>query len=44
MRILYGGSAKPDNAKGYLAQPEIDGLLLGGAGLDPAGFADIVNL
>jgi triosephosphate isomerase len=44
VRILYGGSAKPDNAKGYLAQPEIDGLLLGGASLDPVDFADIVNL
>jgi len=44
VRILYGGSAKPDNAKSYLAQPQIDGPLLGGASLDPAGFADIVNL
>jgi triosephosphate isomerase len=44
VRILYGGSAKPDNAKSYLAQPEIDGLLLGGASLDPVGFADIVKL
>ena len=44
VRILYGGSAKPDNAKSYLAQPEIDGLLLGGASLNPVGLADIVNL
>lgn len=44
VRILYGGSANPDNAKSLLAQPEIDGLLLGGASLDPICFADIVNL
>ena len=44
VRILYGGSAKPDNAKSYLVQTEIDGLLLDGASLDPVGFADIVNL
>ncbi len=44
VRILYGGSAKPDNARSYLAQPEIDGLLLGGASLDPVAFANIVNL
>jgi triosephosphate isomerase (TIM) len=43
-RILYGGSAKLDNAKSYLEQPEIDGLLLGGASLDPVTFANIVNL
>jgi triosephosphate isomerase len=43
IRILYGGSVKPDNAKTLMAQPEIDGVLVGGASLDPAGFASIVN-
>ena len=43
VRILYGGSVKPDNVKGLMAQPEIDGGLVGGASLDPAGFAKIVN-
>jgi triosephosphate isomerase len=43
LRILYGGSVKPDNVKGLMAQPEIDGTLVGGASLDPAGFASIVN-
>jgi triosephosphate isomerase len=42
-RILYGGSVKPDNVRGLMAQPEIDGALVGGASLDPAGFATIVN-
>ena len=42
-RILYGGSVKPDNIKGLMAQPDIDGGLVGGASLDPASFASIVN-
>src|SRR5580693_6180560 len=42
-RILYGGSVKPDNVKALMAQPEIDGALVGGASLDPASFASIVN-
>ena len=42
-RILYGGSVKPDNVKGLMAQPEIDGALVGGASLDPASFGAIVN-
>jgi triosephosphate isomerase len=42
-RILYGGSVKPDNVNGLMAQPEIDGALVGGASLDPASFASIVN-
>jgi triosephosphate isomerase len=41
MPILYGGSVKPDNAAGLLAAREIDGLLVGGASLDPDGFARI---
>ena len=43
LRILYGGSVKPDNVKTLMAQPEIDGVLVGGASLDPIGFASIVN-
>ena len=43
LRILYGGSVKPDNIKGLMAQPDIDGALVGGASLDPKGFAAIVN-
>jgi len=43
VRILYGGSVKPENAKGLKAQPEIDGFLVGGASLDPVSFASIVN-
>jgi triosephosphate isomerase len=43
VRILYGGSVKPDNVKTLMAQDEIDGVLVGGASLDPAGFASIVN-
>ena len=42
-RILYGGSVKPDNIRGLMAQPEIDGALVGGASLDPDSFASIVN-
>ena len=41
VRILYGGSVKPDNADALLDAPEVDGLLVGGASLDPAGFARI---
>jgi triosephosphate isomerase len=43
IRILYGGSVKPDNVKSLMAQPEIDGSLVGGASLDPVSFAGIVN-
>jgi triosephosphate isomerase (TIM) len=39
--ILYGGSVKPDNAADLLAAPGVSGLLVGGASLDPAGFARI---
>jgi triosephosphate isomerase (TIM) len=42
-RILYGGSVKPDNVKSLMAQPDLDGALVGGASLDPASFAAIVN-
>jgi triosephosphate isomerase len=43
IRILYGGSVKPDNIRTLMAQPEIDGVLVGGASLDPVSFASIVN-
>ena len=43
VRILYGGSVKPDNVKSLMAQPEIDGALVGGASLDAGSFASIVN-
>lgn len=43
VRILYGGSVKPDNVKALMAQEEIDGALVGGASLDAASFAQIVN-
>lgn len=39
--ILYGGSVKPDNASALLTAKDVDGLLVGGASLDPAGFAAI---
>jgi len=42
-RILYGGSVKPENAAELLAEPDIDGALVGGASLDPAAFAAIVG-
>jgi triosephosphate isomerase len=44
VRILYGGSVKPDNADSLIAQSEIDGFLVGGASLDPVSFAALVNL
>ena len=43
VRILYGGSVKPDNIKGLMAQRDIDGALVGGASLDAKSFASIVN-
>jgi triosephosphate isomerase len=43
LRILYGGSVKPDNVKGLMAQVEIDGALVGGASLNAEAFASIVN-
>jgi triosephosphate isomerase len=42
-RLLYGGSVKPDNCGELLSQPDVDGALVGGASLDPASFAAIVN-
>jgi triosephosphate isomerase len=43
LRILYGGSVKPDNIAGLMKQPDIDGALVGGASLKPDSFAQIVN-
>jgi triosephosphate isomerase len=43
LRILYGGSVKPDSASALMAEQEIDGALVGGASLDPKSFAAIVN-
>ena len=43
MRILYGGSVKPDNIKGLMTQEELDGALVGGASLDPKSFASLVK-
>jgi triosephosphate isomerase len=42
IRILYGGSVKPDNAEELISQPDVDGGLVGGASLDPEDFAAIV--
>jgi triosephosphate isomerase len=42
LRILYGGSVKPENAKALMSEEEIDGALVGGASLDPRNFASIV--
>jgi triosephosphate isomerase len=43
LRILYGGSVKPDNIKGLMAQEELDGALVGGASLDAKSFASLVK-
>ena len=41
--ILYGGSVKPDNIRELIAEPDVDGALVGGASLDVRGFAEIVT-
>lgn len=43
IRIQYGGSVKPDNARKLMSHPDIDGALVGGASLDPRSFAEIVK-
>ena len=43
VRILYGGSVKPDNIRGLMAQPDIDGGLVGGASLEAKSFAALVH-
>jgi triosephosphate isomerase len=41
VRILYGGSVKPSNARDLFSMPDVDGGLVGGASLDAEGFAEI---
>ncbi|MGC8677827.1 MAG: triose-phosphate isomerase [Hydrogenobaculum sp.] len=43
VRVLYGGSVNPQNAKEFLKAPNVDGLLVGGASLDPNTFLEIIN-
>jgi triosephosphate isomerase len=43
LRILYGGSVKPDNARDLIQAGDVDGLLVGGASLDPVSFANILR-
>jgi len=43
VRILYGGSVKPDNVASLMAQEDIDGALVGGASLDPVSFSKVVK-
>jgi triosephosphate isomerase len=43
VRIQYGGSVKPENARELMSQPDIDGALVGGASLDARSFAQIVK-
>lgn len=43
LRVLYGGSVTPDNAAELMAQPDVDGALVGGASLDPDSFARIIR-
>src|SRR5256885_8224813 len=43
IRIQYGGSVKPENARELMSQPDIDGALVGGASLDPRSFAQIIK-
>ena len=40
--VIYGGSVKPDNIRELIAEPDVDGALVGGASLDVTSFADIV--
>ena len=44
MRIQYGGSVKPKNAKELLIQPDIDGALVGGASLEARDFIKIIKI
>jgi triosephosphate isomerase len=43
IRVLYGGSVKPDNIAELMSQPDVDGALVGGASLEADSFARIVN-
>jgi triosephosphate isomerase len=42
-RIQYGGSVNAENAADFMAEPDVDGLLVGGASLEAAGFTDIIR-
>ncbi len=44
IRVQYGGSVKPENARELMSQPDIDGALVGGASLEPRSFAEIVKV
>ena len=43
VRILYGGSVNAENAADLVAEPDVDGLLVGGASLKAASFADVIG-
>jgi triosephosphate isomerase len=43
VRIQYGGSVKPANARELMGQPDVDGALVGGASLEPRSFAEIIK-
>ena len=43
VRVQYGGSVNAENAADFLAEPDIDGLLVGGASLQAAGFAEVIR-
>jgi triosephosphate isomerase len=43
VRVQYGGSVKPSNIADFMESPDIDGALVGGASLDPLGFAELIN-
>jgi triosephosphate isomerase len=43
VRIQYGGSVKPNNAKELMGQPDVDGALVGGASLEARSFTDIIK-
>jgi triosephosphate isomerase len=43
VRIQYGGSVKPSNARELMSQPDVDGALVGGASLEPRSFGDIIK-
>ena len=43
VRILYGGSVKPNNIKSYLTQKDVDGALVGGASLDPTSYKELLT-
>ncbi len=44
VRVLYGGSVKPDNIRALVAEPQIDGVLVGGASLDPVAWGAMVRV